>query len=69
MLSWSKPGGDTQTGKEGPFVAKLAKKGDGRWDWKIFADGAESPLAAGVSTTVGQARTKCEQFIARSGRV
>jgi len=53
----------------GPFVVRLHRKGDGRWDWKIFADGAESPLAAGVSTTLGAAKTKCEQFVTRSGRI
>jgi hypothetical protein len=69
VVTWSKPVGNTLDGTAGPFVVRLARKGDGRWDWKIFADGADSPLAAGVSPSVGAAKTKCEQFIGRSGRI
>lgn len=69
MVTWGKQTKDSLQGSAGPFVAQLSKKGDGRWDWKIFADGAANPLAAGVSVSAGAARTKCEQFISRSGRV
>ena len=69
MVSWSKATAESLRGAAGPFAVELKRKGDGRWDWKIFADGKESPLAAGVSPTMGAARTKCEQFIALSGRV
>lgn len=69
MVTWSKQTADAVQGAAGPFVAKLTKKGDGRWDWKIWADGAENPLAQGVSVSAGAAKTKCEQFIERSGRV
>ncbi|MFO0737469.1 MAG: hypothetical protein U0270_16375 [Labilithrix sp.] len=69
MVTWGKPTSDSLEGKAGPFVIRLSRKGDGRWDWKIFADGADSPLAAGVSVSVGASKTKCEQFVARSGRV
>ena len=69
MVTWSKGTADRHEGTAGPFVARLARKGDGRWDWKIYADGAENPLAAGVSSTAGAAKTKCEQFVSRSGRI
>jgi hypothetical protein len=69
VVSWSKITAERVRGSAGPFAVEVTRKGDGRWDWKIFADGAESPLAAGVSPTVGAAKTKCEQFVARSGRV
>jgi hypothetical protein len=70
MVTWSKKKTpDALEGSAGPFVVKLNRKGDGRWDWKIWADGAENPLAAGTSPTEGAAKTKCDQFIGRSGRI
>jgi hypothetical protein len=69
VVSWSKRTAERVCGTAGPFTVDVTRKGDGRWDWKIFADGAESPLAAGISPTVGAAKTKCEQFVARSGRI
>jgi hypothetical protein len=69
VVNWSKGTKEAVDGAVGPFVVRLNRKGDGRWDWKIFADGAENPLAAGVSPTVGAAKTKCEQFVTRSGRI
>lgn len=69
MVTWSKHTSDLIEGSIGPFVAKLSKKGDGRWEWHIFADGADNPLASGVSGNAGAAKTKCDQFIGRSGRV
>jgi len=69
-VTWSKKKTpDVLEGSVGPFVVKLTRKADGRWDWKIWADGKDDPLAAGVSTTEGAAKTKCDQFIGRSGRV
>ncbi len=69
MVTWSKGTTERVDGAVGPFVIQLTRKGDGRWDWKIFADGKDSPLASGISPTSGAAKTKCEQFVGRSGRV
>ena len=69
MVRWSKGTAEKVTGAAGPFTVEVTRKGDGRWDWKIFADGAVSPLATGISATIGAAKTKCDQFVARSGRV
>jgi hypothetical protein len=69
MIVWTKQPGNALKGVRGPFVAHVTPKGDGRWNWQIFADDAQNPLAAGVSVSAGAAKTKCDQFIQRSGRV
>ncbi len=68
MVSWTQQG-DAWSGAEGPFIMKLGPKGDGRWNWEIFADGSENALARGVVNSLGAAKTACERFVARSGRV
>jgi len=68
MVTWKKQG-DAWRGTEGPFVADVSSKPDGRWDWKVFADAAPNPTAVGVRASLGAAKTACEQFVKRSGRV
>jgi hypothetical protein len=68
MLAWKKQA-NGWTAAEGPFVVKVVPKGDGRWNWEVFADGVENPTATGIGSSVGAAKTACEQFVKRSGRV
>lgn len=68
MLAWKKDGPGWK-GNEGPFVAQAAPKGDGRWNWSVFADAAPNPTATGVASSAGAAKTACENFVKRSGRV
>lgn len=68
-LQWTKAPSGTFTATLEPFVARLEPKPDGRCAWDVTEMGKRSPLATGVAASVGQAKTKVEQFIARSGRV
>jgi hypothetical protein len=68
MLAWTKLAVGW-SGVEGPFQVKVGAKGDGRWNWEIFADGGRNPVATGISASLGAAKTACEQFVKRSGRV
>lgn len=69
MLAWTKEPANAWKGVEGPFVAHVSPKGDGRWDWKVFADAGPNPTATGVRPSLGAAKTACENFVQRSGRV
>lgn len=68
MLAWTKVA-DAWNGAEGPFEIRVTPKGDGRWNWEIFADGSQSSLARGIASSLGAAKTACENFVNRSGRV
>jgi hypothetical protein len=68
MLAWTKQA-NGWTGTEGPFVVNVAPKGDGRWNWEVFADGSPNPTASGIGSSLGAAKTAGEQFVKRSGRV
>lgn len=69
MLAWTKQRDSSLKGSEGPFVAHVVPKADGRWDWKIFVDDTPNPTATGVRASLGAAKTACEEFVKRSGRV
>ena len=68
MLSWKKQGTGLR-GTEGPFVVNVVPKGDGRFSWEIFPDGADSPQATGIGNSLGATKTAAEQYVKRSGRV
>lgn len=68
MMRWAKQGSGVKL-VAGPFVANASPKGDGRWEWAVFADGTANPTATGVASSAGAAKTACEQFVKRSGRV
>jgi len=68
MIVWTKKA-DAWTGAEGPFTAKIAPKGDGRFAWAVHADGALHPAASGIAASLGAAKTAAEQLVKRSGRV
>lgn len=69
MLAWTKKPDNSLKGSAGPFVAHVVPKADGRWDWKIFVDETTNPAAVGVRASLGAAKTACEEFVKRSGRV
>jgi hypothetical protein len=67
-LQWSKAAGDVWSFAVGPFTAKVAPKGDGRWNWQVFQGGA-NPTAQGVASSLGAAKTATENFVKRSGLI
>ena len=68
MIAWKKNGA-AHTFTEGPFVARTSPKGDNRWNWTIHTDGNEAEAASGIASSLGAAKTACENFVKRSGRV
>jgi hypothetical protein len=50
-----------------PFVLKVDPKGDGRWNWQVLKNATRNPVATGVASSLGAAKTACEQFVKRSG--
>jgi len=68
-MNWSKDPKDVWTSKAGPFALKVSPKGDGRWNWQVLKDGIANPVATGVASSLGAAKTAPEQFVKRSGLV
>ena len=48
------------------FRIEVSPKGDGRWDWRVFADKATGAMASGIARNLGAARSVAEQFVARN---
>ncbi len=69
MLVWKKQADNSLKATAGPFVAHVIPKPDGRWDWNIHVDAGTNPTATGVRSSAGAAKTACENFVQRSGRV
>ena len=67
-IGWTKKG-EHWGADVGPFRVAVQPKGDGRWTWEVFADGASNPMARGVAASLGSAKTVVEQLVTRSGRV
>ena len=68
MLAWVKQANGFSS-RGGPFVVKIAPKGDGRWNWEVYADGTLNAMATGIASSLGAAKNACEQLVKRSGRV
>ncbi|MBX3216744.1 MAG: hypothetical protein KF850_32210 [Labilithrix sp.] len=68
-MSWTKSAGDRWSACLGPFLSKVAPKGDGRWSWQVFRDEADNPTATGIASSLGAAKTAAEQLVRRSGVV
>ena len=68
MLKWTKKA-NGWTATEGPFIADASPKGDGRWNWQVCTDGSPNPAATGIASSAGAAKTACDQYVKRSGRV
>lgn len=68
MLRWTKKDAGWIATLD-PFVVSATPKGDGRWNWAVHADGSPNPQATGIGASAGAAKTACEQYVKRSGRV
>jgi hypothetical protein len=71
-MQWTKKPGTKKPGEEwsasaGSLSLELRPKGDGRWNWQIFNGNQTNPMAAGVASSLGAAKTVAEQFAKRSG--
>jgi hypothetical protein len=65
-IRWTKAA-DGVVAHAGPFVMKVAPKGDGRWNWSILRGDAVNPTASGIASSAGAAKTAAENFVNRSG--
>jgi len=68
-LPWTKKPVDDWSATVGPLTVKIQPKGDGRYSWQVFKGDALNPMAAGVTNSLGAAKTVVEQFVNRSGLV
>jgi hypothetical protein len=69
-IRWTRAGNKPDAGWSAriePFTLDATPKGDGRWNWQVLKDGTRNPVATGVASSVGAAKTACEQFAKRSG--
>lgn len=53
--------------KAGPFTLNVVPKGDGRWNWSVLKEGTTNPVASGVVSSLGAAKTATENYVNRSG--
>jgi hypothetical protein len=66
QVRWTKAA-TGETARLEPLTLAVDPKGDGRWNWRVLKDGTRNPVATGVASSAGAARTACEQFARRSG--
>lgn len=69
QCSWTKSAIGLLSSRMGPLLLKVEPKGDGRWSWQVFNGDAQNPMATGVASSLGAAKTVTEQFARRSGLV
>lgn len=68
-VPWIKRTGDEWTATVDRLSLKIRPKGDGRWSWQVFDGERVNPMATGVASSLGAAKTVTEQFVKRSGLV
>lgn len=68
-MQWRQHPNDTWITRAGPYVVTIKKTGDGRFGWSIVSGDKPNPEATGVRTSLGAAKTACENFVKRSGHV
>ncbi|MGZ3419500.1 MAG: hypothetical protein ACXWUG_23010, partial [Polyangiales bacterium] len=66
-IQWTKAATGAMSGRIEPFTLKVDPKGDGRWNWQVLKDETRNPVATGVASSLGAAKTAVEQFVKRSG--
>ena len=49
------------------FTMKVLPKGDGRWTWEVYPQKGQRTIAGGIVSSLGAAKTICENFANRSG--
>ena len=68
-IAWKKGAAGELTAQVGPLLLKVSEKGDGRWDWQVWNGPARNPMATGIGSSKGAAKTAAEQLAKRSGLV
>jgi hypothetical protein len=66
-IHWTKGQTGAFDARMEPFTMKVDPKGDGRWNWQVLKDATRHPVATGIASSAGAAKTACEQFVKRSG--
>jgi len=69
-MKWTKEGAGfvCRVEPDAIFTMKVTPKGDGRWDWVVFPQDGERSIAGGIVSSLGAAKTICENFANRSGK-
>ena len=65
-LKWKKDPAGIVSAKLGPLAIRIEPKGDGRFAWQVVNGEARNPMASGVASSLGAAKTVTEQFARRS---
>lgn len=68
-LKWTKSPAGLVSCALGPLSLRIEPKGDGRWAWQVYKDQADNPMATGVASSLGAAKTVTEQFARRTDLV
>jgi hypothetical protein len=70
-MRWTKDGGGwtCRVEPDAIFTLKVTPKGDGRWDWVVYPQGGDRTIAGGIVNSLGAAKTICENFATRSGKI
>ena len=68
-MHWTKDGTGWQCRvlPDAIFTMKVQPKGDGRWTWEVYPRTGERTIAGGIVSSLGAAKTICENFANRSG--
>ena len=70
-MQWRKDGAGwvCRVAPDTVFTMKVQPKGDGRWNWEVYPRGGDRTIAGGVVSSLGAAKTICENFANRSGKL
>lgn len=69
QFRWTKTPPGKLTSKVGSLLLEIEPKGDGRFNWRVFKADTQNPMASGVASSLGAAKTVIQQFATRSGLV
>ena len=69
QLRWTKDKAGKLTSSAGSLLLEIEPKGDGRFNWRVFKVETQNPMASGVASSLGAAKTVIQQFATRSGLV
>ena len=70
-MKWTKDGDGylCRVPPEVVFTMRVQPKKDGRWTWEIFPRNGQRTIAGGTVSSLGAAKTICENFANRSGLI
>ena len=66
-IKWTKKADDDWSARVDSFSLRIQPKGDGRWSWQVRNGESTNPMATGVASSLGAAKTVAEQLVKRSG--